>query len=252
MATEFDGKVAFITGGASGIGMAAARQLAALGARIAIADVQLAAAEALAQSLRAEGAAAMAFGVDVRADAEIEIAVANTVSHFGGIDLAINAAGIGGPEVRTAEYAPSDWQTVIDINLNGVWRCMRHQIPAMLARGGGVIVNVASAAGLSGFPKHPAYAASKHGVIGLTRTAALEYAKRGIRINALCPGFTMTPMVQQMLDAGLPADALASRVPMGRLGSADEVAASAVYLCSAASSFMTGHALSVDGGLTAG
>jgi NAD(P)-dependent dehydrogenase (short-subunit alcohol dehydrogenase family) len=154
--------------------------------------------------------------------------------------------------LRTAEYSPSDWETVIDINLNGVWRCMRHQIPAMLARGGGAIVNVASVAGLGGFPRHPAYAASKHGVVGLTRTAGLEYAKRGIRINALCPGFTLTPMVQQMLDAGLPADVLAARVPLGRLGTADEVAASAVYLCSNAASFMIGHALAVDGGLTAG
>jgi NAD(P)-dependent dehydrogenase (short-subunit alcohol dehydrogenase family) len=252
MASEFDGKVAFITGGASGIGKAAAQQLGAQGARVVIADVQLTAAERVVESLHAEGGAAMAISVNVRIDDEIAMAVANTIAHFGGIDIAINAAGIGGPELRTAEYAPSDWETVIDVNLNGVWRCMRHQIPAMLARGGGVIVNVASVAGLNGFPKHPAYAASKHGVVGLTRTAGLEYAKRGIRINALCPGFTLTPMVQQMLDAGLPAEALAARVPLGRLGTADEVAASAVYLCSNASSFMIGHALAVDGGLTAG
>lgn len=252
MASEFDGKVAFITGGASGIGRAAAQLLSAHGAHVVIADVQITAAEELAQGIRATGRSALALGVNVRTDQEIERAVASTVARFGGIDLAINAAGIGGPELRTAEYAPSDWETVIDINLNGVWRCMRHQIPAMLARGGGVIVNVASVAGLGGFPRHPAYAASKHGVVGLTRTAALEYAKRGIRINALCPGFTLTPMVQQMLDAGLPAEALAARVPLGRLGTADEVAASAVYLCSQASSFMIGHALAVDGGLTAG
>ncbi len=252
MTSEFEGKVAFITGGASGIGRATAQQLAALGARIAIADVQITVAEEVVQSIRAAGGTAAAFAVNVRTDAEIENAVARTLTQFGGLDFAINAAGIGGPELRTAEYAPSDWETVIDINLNGVWRCMRHQISAMLVRGAGAIVNVASVAGLSGFPRHPAYAASKHGVVGLTRTAGLEYAKRGIRINALCPGFTLTPMVQQMLDAGLPADALASRVPLGRLGTADEVAASAVYLCSSASSFMIGHALAVDGGLTAG
>ena len=141
---------------------------------------------------------------------------------------------------------------MIDVNLNGVWRAMRHEIPAMLAAGGGAIVNVSSTAGLVGFPRHPAYAASKHGVVGLTRTAALEYAKKGIRINAVCPGFTLTPMVQQMIDAGLPQAQLESRVPMGRLGTVDEVAATIVYLCSPASAFMTGHALAIDGGISAG
>ncbi len=252
MRSEFAEKVVFITGGASGIGRAAAKQFAAQGANVVLGDVQLDATRVLAQELEALGARAIAVPVDVRIDEEIEAAVQSTIATFGGLDIALNAAGIGGPEVRTAEYQPDDWSRVIDINLTGVWRSMRHEIPAMLARGGGAIVNVASVAGLGGFPKHPAYAASKHGVIGLTRTAALEYAKRGVRINALCPGFTLTPMVQQMLDAGLPTEQLVARVPLGRLGTAEEVAASALYLCSSAAAFMVGHALAIDGGLTAG
>ncbi len=252
MTSEFTGKSAFITGGASGLGRAAAQQLAAQGAWVAIADVQLDAATTLAHDITMSGGRAIALAVNVRHDDQVNAGVQRTVAAFGKLDIAINAAGIGGPEVRTAEYAPADWDTVIDINLTGVWRSLRHEIPAMLANGGGVIVNVASVAGLGGFPRHPAYAASKHGVIGLTRTAALEYGKRGIRINALCPGFTLTPMVQQMLDAGLPTEHLVARVPLGRLGTADEVAATALYLCSNAAAFMVGHALAIDGGITAG
>ena len=252
MPSEFRDKVAFITGGASGIGRAAALQLAALGARVVIADVQLGAAQDTVRIAKESGGVALAITMDVRRDEDVAGAIRHTLDTYGTVDIAINAAGIGGPELRTAEYTPNDWDRVIDINLTGIWRSMRHEILAMLDRNGGVIVNVASVAGLNGFPRHPAYAASKHGVVGLTRTAALEYGRKGIRINVLCPGFTHTPMVQLMIDAGLPADTLASRIPLGRLGTADEVAASALYLCSNASAFMVGHALAIDGGLTAG
>ncbi len=252
MSSEFRDKVAFITGGASGIGRAAALQLTTLGARVVIADVQLAAAQETVRVVEESGGVALAIAMDVRRDDDVAAAIHHTLETYGALDIAINAAGIGGPELRTAEYAPDDWDRVIDINLSGVWRSMRHEIPAMLDGNGGVIVNVASVAGLNGFPRHPAYAASKHGVVGLTRTAALEYGRKGIRINVLCPGFTHTPMVQLMIDAGLPADTLASRIPLGRLGTAEEVAASALYLCSSASAFMVGHALAIDGGLTAG
>lgn len=252
MASEFDQKIAFITGGASGLGRAAALQLAAQGARVAIADVQLDAARSLVDEIESKGGSAIAIPVNVRSDEEIEAGVQITVATFGRLDIAINAAGIGGAEVRTAEYAPDEWDRVIDINLTGVWRSMRHEIPAMLANGGGVIVNIASVAGLGGFPRHPAYAASKHGVVGLTRTAALEYGRKGIRINALCPGFTLTPMVQQMIEAGLPTEQLVARVPLGRLGTSEEVAATAIYLCSEAAAFIVGHALAIDGGITAG
>jgi NAD(P)-dependent dehydrogenase (short-subunit alcohol dehydrogenase family) len=247
--SEFEGKVAFITGGASGLGRAAAVQLAAAGASVVVADVQYDAARDLAREL---GSLVVIRACDVRDDHAVEQAVAMTIEQFGRLDIAINAAGIGGPEVRTAEYEREEWERVIDVNLNGVWRCMRHEIPAMLATGGGAIVNIASVAGLIGFPRHPAYAASKHGVVGLTKTAALEYGRKGIRINALCPGFTLTPMVQHMIDAGLPIETLAARVPLGRLGTAEEVAATAVFLCSSASAFMSGHALAIDGGLVAG
>jgi NAD(P)-dependent dehydrogenase (short-subunit alcohol dehydrogenase family) len=252
MTSEFAGRVVFITGGASGIGRATALQFADQQAHVVIADVQAATAEVTARDVVARGAQAMALACDVRDDHAVAAAVGAAVARFHRLDIAVNAAGIGGPEVRTAEYHVDDWERVIDVNLNGVWRCMRHEIPAMLATGAGAIVNVASVAGLVGFPRHPAYAASKHGVVGLTRTAALEYGKRGLRINALCPGFTLTPMVQQMIDAGLPPETLAGRVPMGRLGTADEMAASVLYLCSAASGYMNGHALAADGGITAG
>jgi NAD(P)-dependent dehydrogenase (short-subunit alcohol dehydrogenase family) len=231
MTSEFSGRVAFITGGASGLGRAAAVQLAHQGALVVVADVQRDAAEGVVRELTARGAQSIAITCDVRDDTAVERAVAATVARFGRLDIAINAAGIGGPEVKTAEYAPDAWDRVIDINLNGVWRCMRHEIPAMLASGGGAIVNVSSVAGLIGFPRHPAYAASKHGVVGLTKTAAL---------------------VQQMIDAGLPQEVLTGRVPMGRLGTPEEVAAAALFLCSSAGAFMSGHALAIDGGIVAG
>ncbi len=252
MPSEFRDKVAFITGGASGIGRAAALQLAACGARVVIADVQLAEAQDTVRAVEAVGGIALGLTMDVRRDTDVSGAIQRTLHAYGALDIAINAAGVGGPELRTAEYTEEDWDRVIDINLTGVWRCMRHEILAMLAANGGVIVNVASVAGLNGYPRHPAYAASKHGVVGLTRTAALEYGRKGIRINVLCPGFTHTPMVQHMIDAGTPVDSLAARIPLGRLGTAEEVAASALYLCSTASAFMVGHALAIDGGLTAG
>ena len=245
--SEFTDRVVFITGGASGIGAASARAFAAQGARVVVGDVQHERAVAVAREV-----GGLAVSCDVRDDAMVAAAVARTLGHFGALDIAVNAAGVGGAEVRTAEYPPHVWDAVIDINLTGVWRCMRHQIPVMLTAGRGTIVNVSSVAGLGGFPRHAAYAASKHGVVGLTRTAALEYGRRGIRINALCPGFTLTPMVQDMLDAGLSENELTARVPLGRLGTANEMADTVLYLCSSASAFMVGHALAVDGGLTAG
>jgi NAD(P)-dependent dehydrogenase (short-subunit alcohol dehydrogenase family) len=243
---SFAGRVAFITGGASGIGAATARALATRGVHVVVGDVQYDAAVALAEDI---GGAAVS--CDVRSDSAVAAAVGATVQRFGRLDFALNAAGIGGVEEKTADYPAPFWDLVIDVNLTGVWRSMRHEIPTMLATGGGVIVNVASVAGLKGFPQHAAYAASKHGVVGLTRTAALEYGRKGVRINALCPGFTLTPMVQQMLDAGLPAEQLAARVPLGRLGTAEEIAESVLYLFSPASAFMHGQAVAVDGGLTA-
>ncbi len=259
-ARAFEGRVALVTGGGSGIGRASALAFARLGARLVLGDVSeegLAATRAL---LGGEGVAAAGVRTartDVRRDDEVAALVALAADGFGRLDFALNAAGVGGVEARAADYPEDDWVRTLDINLTGVWRSMRHELPAMLATvqahgGTASLVNVASIAGVNGFPKHVAYAASKHGVVGLTRSAALEYAQAGVRVNALCPGFTATPMVEQITrgDAGREAR-LASRVPLGRLGAAEEIAAAAVYLCSDAAAFMVGHALVLDGGITA-
>ena len=252
MHLEFAGKVAVVTGGASGIGRATALALAARGASLVVADVQPA---GLGETLRLVcqgGGAAIAVHADVRRADHVASMVDAAVRGFGGLDVAVNAAGVGGVDARTAEYPEEDWHRTLDVNLTGVWQCLRHEIPAMLARGGGAIVNVASVAGLVGFARHAAYAASKHGVVGLTRTAALEYARKGVRVNAVCPGFTDTPMVER-ITGGDPAaeQALAGRVPIGRLGTPAEVAEAICYLCAPASAFMVGHAMVLDGGLVA-
>ena len=252
MPYDFAGRVALVTGGASGIGRAAALALAAGGAQLVVADVCAAAMAATVRQVCQGGGEAIAVHADVRRADHVAAMVEAAVRGFGGLDLAVNAAGVGGVDARTAEYPEDDWQRTLDVNLTGVWHCLRFEIPAMLARGGGVIVNVASVAGLTGFPRHAAYAASKHGVVGLTRTAALEYARRGVRINALCPGFTDTPMVERMTGGDAAAAAqLADRVPLGRLGTPEEIAAAVCYLCSDATAFMVGHALVLDGGIVA-
>jgi NAD(P)-dependent dehydrogenase (short-subunit alcohol dehydrogenase family) len=185
-------------------------------------------------------------------------AVAEAVARFGGLHLAVNAAGVGGVEARTADYPEDDWHRTLAVNLTGVWHAMRAELPALQAAGrrnggrGAALVNVASVAGLKGFPGHAAYAASKHGVVGLTRTAALEYARRGVRVNALCPGFTRTPMVDQVTGGTAEGEAaLAARIPLRRLGTVEEIAAAVAYLCSTEAAFMIGHALVIDGGIVA-
>lgn len=254
---ELAGRVALVTGGASGIGRATAHALAQTGAQVVVADVDAARAQAVAAELHAGGGTAIAVTVDVTDDAAVKAMVAAAVSTFGGLDLAVNAAGVGGVDAVTHAYPEDAWRRTIDVNLTGIWRCMRHEIPALLARGAQTgrttaIVNVASVAGLTGFPRHAAYTASKHGVIGLTKTAALEYARRGLRVNALCPGFTDTPMVEQITGDDPEQEAqLARRLPIGRLGTPEEIAAGALYLCSDAAAFMIGHALVLDGGIVA-
>jgi NAD(P)-dependent dehydrogenase (short-subunit alcohol dehydrogenase family) len=237
----------FITGGASGIGAACARAFAAAGARVVVGDVQRARAEAVAEAVGGHAVAC-----DVRDDAAVAAAVAAVVARHGRLDVAVNAAGVGGLEVKTDAYPLANWEAVLDVNLTGVFRCLRHEIPAMLAGGGGAIVNVASVAGLGGFPRHPAYAASKHGVVGLTRSAALEYVRQGVRINALCPGFTWTPMVEGMVANGTPADRLAQGIPARRLGTVEEMASVVLALCAPSNAFLVGQAIAVDGGMTAG
>ncbi|GLC23491.1 SDR family NAD(P)-dependent oxidoreductase [Roseisolibacter agri] len=258
MTQELAGRVAVVTGGASGIGRASVHALAQAGAQVVVADVDEARARSVADEVHAAGGTALAVVADVTDDAAVKAMVATAVSTLGGVDLAVNAAGVGGVEAPTHAYAEAAWLRTVDVNLTGVWRCMRHQIPALLARGAQTgrttaIVNVASVAGLAGFPAHAAYAASKHGVVGLTKTAALEYARRGLRVNAICPGFTDTPMVAQITGADPEREAqLARRLPIGRLGTPAEIAAGVLYLCSDAAAFMIGHALVLDGGIVAG
>lgn len=260
MPHDFTGQVALVTGGGSGIGRAAALALAAGGARVVAADVSEDGAAETVALVRAAGGEALAVRADVTSVSDCEAAVHTAVASFGGLHLAVNAAGVGGVEARTADYPEDDWHRTLAVNLTGVWNAMRAELPALEAAAraaagarGAALVNVASAAGLHGFPMHAAYTASKHAVVGLTRTAALEYARRGVRVNALCPGFTRTPMVDRITGATAQGEAaLAARIPLRRLGTVEELGAAVAYLCSAEAAFMIGHALVLDGGTGAG
>ncbi|MEX2583010.1 MAG: glucose 1-dehydrogenase [Gemmatimonadota bacterium] len=253
MAHSLEGKVALVTGAGSGIGRDAALELARLGARVVAADLNEGGAGATVARIRESGGEAVATRTDVARAADAEAMVETAVAHFGGLDIAVNSAGVGGSDARTHEYPEEDWNRVLAVNLTGVWLSMKYEVPRMLERGGGAIVNVASVAGVVGFPRHIAYSASKHGVIGITRSTALEYARKGIRVNAVCPAFTHTPMVDAMLDGTHDLQTkLEAAIPLGRFGRPGEVADAIVYLCTAASSFVTGHSLVLDGGLTAG
>lgn len=247
-----NGKVALITGGGSGIGRASALRLAREGARVVVADVNEAGGAETVAQVEAAGGGAIFTRCDVADSAQVKAMVSAAVDAFGGLDIAVNNAGVGGVMGPVNALEESAWDSVIDINLKGVWLCMKYEIPAMLKRGGGAIVNISSLAGLVGFRYNAAYAASKHGVIGLTKSVALEYARNGIRVNAICPGFTETPMVTDMIDEvpSMKEGTLRSS-PMRRLGTVEEIAEAVYYLASDASSFVNGHALALDGGASA-
>lgn len=242
-------KVALITGGASGIGRATAMALAAEGARIVVADLRLRELEETVVMIRSLGGAANACLADVTQSAEVARMVAFAVERHGALDIAVNNAGIEGtPFVPMAEYAESTFDEVIATNLRGVFLCMKYELPHLLATRGS-IVNMASIAGLSGGRIGAGYTASKHGVVGLTRAAAVEYADKGVRINAVAPGVIRTPMADRaFLHSESITAQLTARHPMGRLGTPDEVARAVVWLCSPAASFTTGHVLPIDGG----
>ena len=245
MAQDFTGKVAIVTGGASGIGEAVCRQLAAGGAKVAVADYNLEAAQALADRL--DGA--IAVQVDV-ADADaVRRMVEATVERFGALHLAVNNAGIGGTSHATADYPLEDWHRVIGVNLHGVMYAMKYALPAMLAAGGGAIVNMASILGSVGWAGSLPYVAAKHALLGMTKTTAMEYARQGIRVNAVGPAFIDTPLLAGLDRAAY--DGLVDLHPLGRLGSAGEVAALTCFLLSDAASFITGSYHLVDGGYTA-
>lgn len=246
------GKICLVTGAAGGIGLAAAQALAGVGARLMLSDVDAARLARVEADFRALGLDVRSQGCDVTNAASVQALVEQTVAEFGRIDCAVNNAGIETPHAKLAEHDDADFDRAIAINLKGVYLCMKHQLRQMLVQGAGVIVNVASVAGLGGAPTLAGYSASKHGVMGLTRTAAIEYAKRGIRVNAVCPSYTNTDMVQRMLERnpGL-REALVNASPMKRMGEPEEVGLAIAWLCSEESSFVNGQGLALDGGLTA-
>jgi NAD(P)-dependent dehydrogenase (short-subunit alcohol dehydrogenase family) len=248
---SFNGKVALVTGAGSGMGLATAKAKASAGASVVLADIQEEAVSAEASQLEASGRQALTLGCDVSDDGQVASMIERTVSSFGRLDAAFNNAGVMQRRLDTADLSLDEWDRVMAINLRGVWSCMKYELRQMLQQGG-TIVNCSSIGGVIGNPGLAAYSAAKHGVLGLTQSAALEYAARGIRINAVCAGTIKTPMVQSM--TGGDAKALAEMVknePIGRLGEPEEIAAAVLWLCSPGASFVVGHTLLVDGSYTA-
>lgn len=249
---KLDGKVAIVTGAASGIGRASAQAFAREGAKVVVADVTVQGGEETIQLIKDAGGEATFVKADVSKATEVEELIERTVKEHGRLDCAFNNAGIEGAQAPTHECTEENWDRTIAINLKGVWLCMRYEIPRMLERGGGSIVNCSSVAGVIGFPNLPAYCASKGGINQLTRTAALEYATSGIRVNAICPGVIDTPMVKRFTADNAEAQAgFLTMEPVGRLGKPEEIAEAALWLCSDDASFVTGHPLVVDGGMVA-
>lgn len=249
MSIELSKKVAFVTGGGSGIGEASAKALAAIGAVVAVADVDMAGANRVISEIIAAGGKAKAYELDVSDDLAVGRVINAITEEFGGLHVAVNNAGIGGVQAPTGDQTPESWRKVMSINLDGVFYCMRHEIPAMKKSGGGSIINMASILGSVAFANAAAYVAAKHGVLGLTKSAAIEYATQGIRVNSIGPGFISTPLL-----SALPEDALAGIAamhPMGRLGTSEEVAALVLFLASDEASFVTGSYYPVDGGYLA-
>ncbi len=251
-ARRLEGRVALVTGGGSGIGRASAMAFAREGARVVVSDVNLEGGEETVHLIEEQGGEST-FGPAVVSDGEqVARLVAATLDRYGRLDCAHNNGGIEGPLASVVDLAEDDWNRVININLKGVWWCLKHQIPAMLATGG-AIVNTASVSGMKGFPPLlPAYVASKYGVVGLTAVTARDYASRGIRVNAVCPGAIDTPMLDRIGEGAQRLGvAMVAENPSGRLGTPEEVAAAVVWLCSDAASFITGQTLTIDGGFLA-
>ena len=251
MAGLLDEKSALITGGGGGIGRATALAFAREGARVAVADVAEEAARETVALVNAAGGQAISLSGDVSRDADVRAMIDAVVGTYRRLDCAFNNAGIAGWHVdailkKTAEWSEEAFDRMIAVNLKGVWLCMRHELPQMQAQGGGAIVNTGSIAGLVGLPNSSAYVAAKHGVIGLTKTAALEYAEANIRVNAVCPGYIKTPMTEPSMR--LRGEAILAQTPLKRMGSPEEIAEMVVWLCSERASYVSGAAYNVDGG----
>jgi len=246
-------KVALVTGAASGIGRQTAFALAIKGASVILSDIDKNSLKEAEECIQTQGGTVRSKLADISVENQVKDLIRFTAAEFGRLDIAVNNAGVGGEMNPTASYQVSEWDRVLNINLRGQWLCMKYEIAEMLKNGGGSVINVSSILGKVGFANAPAYTAAKHGLVGLTKAAALEYASKGIRVNAVAPGFILTPMLE---NAGIVEDEemkqqVMSLHPVGRLGRPEEVADAVVWLASEASSFVTGHTLMVDGGYTA-
>jgi NAD(P)-dependent dehydrogenase (short-subunit alcohol dehydrogenase family) len=250
MRFDFNGKTAIVTGAASGIGAAIARDLTRYGATVVLADMDEAGMSSVIAEIETSGGKALSHTTDTSDAANVADLVAYAVAQTGGLHLLVNNAGISGPAEQVGEYPLDGWQKVIDVNLNGVFYGLRYAIPEMVKGGGGAIVNMASILGSVGFATASAYVAAKHGVVGLTKVAAMEYAKAGVRVNSVGPGFIGTPLLEKNLDEAA-LDGIAGMHPIGRLGTAEEVSALVCFLLSDQASFITGSYHLVDGGFTA-
>ena len=248
---SFDGKVAIVTGAASGIGRSSAQLYAREGAKVVVSDVDEKGGHETVRLIKMAGGEAIFIFADVAAVADCESMVRKTIEEYGRLDYACNNAGIGGEQNLTADYSVEGWQKVLAVNLSGVFYCMKYEIPEMLRVGGGAIVNMASILGKVGFAGSPAYVAAKHGLIGLTKNAALEYAAQGIRVNSVGPAFIRTPMIAPLEENPEGLNMLVSFHPIGRLGNPEEVAELVIWLSSKSASFVTGAYYAVDGGYLA-